>query len=115
LGTKIKLLALAALIVIGAGAASAQPPPDWLSGVDLTLQDARMRPGDDFFRYTLGSWYAKAPLLPSQPEPAAATLRNDLDDSACELLRNIDAWEGALGVRWFSLYTPRPMRCIRNC
>jgi hypothetical protein len=48
--------------MIGAGAASAQSPADWLSGVDLTLQDARMRPGDHFFRYTLGSWYAKEPM-----------------------------------------------------
>ena len=76
MGTKIRLLPLA-LVVIGASAASAQSPADWLSGVDLTLQDARARPGDDFFRYTLGSWYAKAPLPPGQNEAAAATVRKD--------------------------------------
>jgi hypothetical protein len=74
LGTKIRLLPLAALVVIGAGVASARSPADWLSGVDLSRQDTRVRPGDDFFRYTLGSWYAKAPLPPGQTEAAAATL-----------------------------------------
>jgi predicted metalloendopeptidase len=105
LGAKIRLIPLAALVVIGAGVACAQSPADWLSGVDLSRQNTRVRPGDEFFRYTLGSWYAKAPMPPGQPEAAAATLRKDLDASACEILRNMDAWEGALGVRMLSFYS----------
>ena len=71
MGTKMRALPLAALLLAGSGAASAQSPADWLSGVDLTRQDARERPGDDFFRYTLGSWYAKAPQPTGQTEAAA--------------------------------------------
>ena len=68
--TKLRLLALAALVLAGAGATSAQSPDDWVSGIDLTRQTTRERPGYDFFRYTLGSWYAK-------------------DRTPCEPLRNI--------------------------
>jgi hypothetical protein len=97
LGTKMRALPWAALVLVGASAAFAQSPADWVFGVDLTIQDERGRPGDDFFRYTLGSWYAKAPTPPGQK---------------CELLRNMDTWEGAFAVRRFNFYTLRPVRSI---
>jgi putative endopeptidase len=42
--------------------ALAQAPAPLVSGVDLSARDPRVRPGDDFSRYTLGSWYASAQI-----------------------------------------------------
>lgn len=43
------------------------------SGVDLGARDTSVRPGDDFFRYALGSWYTQAQIPPDQTETGADT------------------------------------------
>ena len=39
--------------------------------MDLSARDLRARPGDDFFQYALGSWYAGASIPPDQTEVGA--------------------------------------------
>lgn len=77
---------LGAALAVPALSHGAQP-----SGVDLGARDTRVRPGDDFFRYALGSWYAQAQIPPDQMETGADTevsakvreqLRVIIEDSA---------------------------------
>jgi putative endopeptidase len=39
-----------------------------VSGVDLSARDLRVRPGDDFFQFALGSWYVRARIPADQTE-----------------------------------------------
>lgn len=64
----MRRIALAAAMLAGANAVFAQPSDVAVSGVDLSARDMRVRPGDDFFRYALGSWYATARIPPDQTE-----------------------------------------------
>jgi putative endopeptidase len=61
-------IVLLAGLVISAHAASAQLQSGRASGVDLSAQDPRVRPGDDFFRFALGGWYSRAQIPPDQTE-----------------------------------------------
>jgi hypothetical protein len=62
---------LLAAMLAGSSAASAQPLAALASGVDLGARDLRVRPGDDFFQYALGGWYAATPIPPDQSEVGA--------------------------------------------
>jgi putative endopeptidase len=72
-------------------AASVEASPTVPSGVDLRARDLSVRPGDDFFRYALGTWYATTPIPPDQSEVGAdsdvaarvrAQLRTLIENSA---------------------------------
>ena len=50
----------------------AQPAPRLSrSGLDLCARDISVRPGDDFFRYCLGSWEARTVIRDDQTETGA--------------------------------------------
>lgn len=38
------------------------------AALDLDARDSRVRPGDDFFNYALGAWYARTPIDSDQSE-----------------------------------------------
>jgi putative endopeptidase len=82
---------LAVAVIITAYVNSAEADSVLPSGVDLAARDLRIRPGDDFFQYALGSWYASTPIPPDQSEVGADTdvsarvsaqLRAIIEDSA---------------------------------
>lgn len=52
-------------------AASVETSPAVPSGVDLRARDLSVRPGDDFFQYALGSWYATTAIPSDQSEVGA--------------------------------------------
>ena len=63
--------ASAAVLAFAAHAQEAQPSDQprhygqW--GVDLSTRDTAVKPGDSFFDYANGSWYAKAVIPADQP------------------------------------------------
>jgi putative endopeptidase len=62
---------LATTIIVAAYVISVNAAPVLQSGVDLEARDLRVRPGDDFFQYALGTWYASTPIPPDQSEVGA--------------------------------------------
>jgi putative endopeptidase len=57
------------LPLLATSATPAQPAPRLSrSGLDLSARDLSVRPGDDFFRYCLGSWEAHTVLRDDQTE-----------------------------------------------
>lgn len=69
-------LIVAAVAAIAQPAAAAKPRyGDW--GIDETLMDRAVKPGDDFFRYALGSWLTNAPIA---ADKARAGYNYDLPD-----------------------------------
>jgi putative endopeptidase len=82
---------LAAAAILAASVNSADAASVLQSGVDLGARDLRVRPGDDFFQYALGSWYASTAVPPDQSEVGVDTdvsarvraqLRTLIEDSA---------------------------------
>ncbi|HEX3915649.1 MAG TPA: M13 family metallopeptidase [Steroidobacteraceae bacterium] len=82
---------LAAAATLTACVNSADAASVLQSGVDLGARDLRVRPGDDFFQYALGSWYALTAVPPDQSEVGVDTdvsarvraqLRTLIEDSA---------------------------------
>jgi putative endopeptidase len=88
------LLAAGQLVTIAAArvaADSVETLPAAPPGVDLKARDLSVHPGDDFFRYALGTWYATTPIPPDQSEVGAdsdvsarvsAQLRTLIENSA---------------------------------
>jgi putative endopeptidase len=64
---------LAAAAILAASVNSADAASVLQSGVDLGARDLRVRPGDDFFQYALGSWYASTAVPPDQSEAGVDT------------------------------------------
>ncbi len=61
----------AILMAVAATASAAEPPPAAVAhygawGVDLAAGDRAVSPGDDFYRYVNGTWFAKAEIPPDQ-------------------------------------------------
>jgi putative endopeptidase len=103
---KTSLLAAAsaaAILLSGSLASAASAPaattsdlgPDHYGawGVDLTTGDHSVKPGDDFFSYAEGGWYAKAQIPADQSSTgvgwtlrnrAQAQLRQIIESSAAE-------------------------------
>ena len=89
--------AVAVILAIAAGPALAAEPPAlkygaW--GFDLTGQDARTRPGDDFFRYANGAWLDRTAIPGDKPgislriyesDLAEARLHTIMEDSAAQI------------------------------
>ncbi|HEX3948646.1 MAG TPA: M13 family metallopeptidase, partial [Steroidobacteraceae bacterium] len=82
---------LAAAAILAASVNSANAASVLQSGVDLGARDLRVRPGDNFFQYALGSWYASTAVPPDQSEVGVDTdvsarvraqLRTLIEDSA---------------------------------
>jgi putative endopeptidase len=103
-------IARAAAVLFGAALAapalsqSAQP-----SGVDLSARDTSVRPGDDFFRYALGTWYSQAQIPPDQTEVGAypevtAKVREQLRVIIEDSVRQADSPEKALIGGLFSSF-----------
>jgi putative endopeptidase len=61
-------IALLAGLLISAHAAWGQSPTGRAVAADLSARDLRVRPGDDFFQFALGSWYTGAQIPPDQTE-----------------------------------------------
>ncbi len=93
-------LLLAALLIVGASAPSTEElrPPNipkhvgsW--GVELSDRDLNVKPGDDFFMFENGTWFARAEILPQAP---GAAYWRDLRILAPYYVRDaIDALEAA--------------------
>jgi putative endopeptidase len=84
-------IALAAILVVAGhlvtvAASSVPAEPTGPSGVDLMAHDRGVRPGDDFCRYALGTWYATTPIPPDQAEVGADS---DVSARVREQLRNL--------------------------
>jgi putative endopeptidase len=82
---------LAAAAILAGYVNSADAASVLQSGVDLGARNLRVRPGDDFFQYALGSWYASTAVPPDQSEVGVDTdvsarvraqLRTLIEDSA---------------------------------
>jgi len=58
----------AALTAFAAGAAPATFPQPSESGLGADTRDVSVRPGDDFFSYALGGWYARTTIAADQGE-----------------------------------------------
>lgn len=73
------LLATAAIAFAGSAlpAQTAPAPKYGTWGIDETLMDRRVKPGDDFFAYALGTWLKTAPIA---PDKARAGYNYDLPD-----------------------------------
>ncbi|THD61880.1 M13-type metalloendopeptidase [Phenylobacterium sp.] len=76
--------ALAVILTLTAGAARAAEPAAlkygaW--GVDLTAQDPKTRPGDDFFRYANGAWLDRTPIPADKPAVSLRTYESDLAEA----------------------------------
>src|ERR1051325_298092 len=65
------LAAVAAVICLSGEAAAAETPAYGAWGVDLAGMDPSVKPGDDFFDYTNGKWYAAAVLPADRPATGA--------------------------------------------
>ena len=65
---RVGAVLLGAALALPALSLGAQP-----SGVDLSARDTSVRPGDDFFRYALGTWYTRAQIPPDQTQTGADT------------------------------------------
>src|SRR6186713_1491634 len=78
---------LAVTLTACGGASSAEPPKEkppakpqvGSFGVDLTARNTAVKPGDDFFAYTNGSWFDKF-QIPADKSSYGAF--NRLDDDA---------------------------------
>jgi putative endopeptidase len=89
--------ALAVILALAAGRAlSAEPAAlkygSW--GFDLTAQDLKTKPGDDFFRYANGAWLDRTAIPGDKPgislriyesDLAEARLRAIMEDSAAQI------------------------------
>jgi putative endopeptidase len=62
---------IAAHLAAAVKTAGGEVPSATPSGVDLKARDLRIRPGDGFFQYALGGWYAATPIPPDQSEVGA--------------------------------------------
>jgi putative endopeptidase len=101
--SRLAAVSAAAILLSGSMASAASPSPAgapdlgpdhygaW--GVDLTTGDHSVKPGDDFFSYAEGGWYAKAQIPADQSSTgvgwtlrnrAQAQLRQIIESSAAE-------------------------------
>ena len=76
--------ALAGLVVLGASATQGAEPTGlkygaW--GYDLTGQDLKTKPGDDFFRYANGAWIERTPIPADKPGVSLRLLESDLAEA----------------------------------
>jgi len=78
-------------------------------GVDLTAQDKSVAPGDDFFTYANGAWYAKATIPPDQGSVGTGRsvfdrtqiqLRSLIEDAARDPKTATAAQIGGLYAAW---------------
>jgi putative endopeptidase len=65
-GDHVRATALAALMLLSALPAQAEPPFFPPYGIDLSAQDKSVRPGDDFYQYANGGWLARTPIPPDE-------------------------------------------------
>src|ERR1700761_8020058 len=78
------IIALGAALVLAAGASQAAEPAAlkygaW--GFDLTAQDPRTKPGDDFFRYANGAWLDRTPIPSDKPAISLRVYESDLAEA----------------------------------
>jgi putative endopeptidase len=102
--------ALAVILALGAGSVLAAEPAAlkygaW--GFDLTAQDLKTRPGDDFFRYANGAWLDGTPIPGDKPgislriyesDLAEARLRAIMEDSSAKAGHEPTTIEGKVGA-----------------
>jgi putative endopeptidase len=70
-----------------AAPALAEPPPFFPPfGIDLTAQDAKTRPQDDFFQYANGAWLERTPI---PPDADRVTQGKDLADRVQDRLHGL--------------------------
>jgi putative endopeptidase len=102
--------ALATVLAMTAGAARAAEPAAlkygaW--GFDLTAQDPKTKPGDDFFRHANGAWLDRTPIPGDKPgislriyesDLAEARLHAIMEDSAAKAGHEPTTVEGKVGA-----------------
>jgi putative endopeptidase len=66
------------------------PPPSHAGGIDLAGMDRSTAPGDDFFTYTNGAWFAKTEIAPDRSTAGTWTVLGDLAQQRTrELVENL--------------------------
>jgi putative endopeptidase len=101
--------ALAVILTLAGPTWAAEPPAlkygNW--GFDLTAQDAKTKPGDDFFRYANGAWLDRTAIPGDKPgislriyesDLAEARLRAIMEDSAAKAAHAPATVEGKVGA-----------------
>src|SRR5262245_35180312 len=75
----------------GSGERAAAPAtPSHAGGIDLAGMDKSTAPGDDFFTYANGTWFAKTEIAPDRSTAGTWTVLNDLAQQRTrELIENL--------------------------